>query len=80
MKEELTDIFKIIDSKLEKLYSETSFSLPDLYGEDQWRKIYIGDRVMAGNLFLRKANQGFYNDIQVLPKKDRKNRTLYFKS
>ncbi|KGI02301.1 single-stranded DNA-binding protein [Oenococcus oeni] len=80
MKEELTDIFKIIDSKLEKLSSETGFSLPDLYDEDQWRKIYIGDRVMAGNLFLRKVNQGFYNDIQVLPKKDRKNRTLYFKS
>ncbi|WP_143798943.1 DUF1413 domain-containing protein, partial [Oenococcus oeni] len=40
MKEELTDIFKIIDSKLEKLSSETGFSLPDLYGEDQWRKIY----------------------------------------
>ncbi|AZZ60595.1 single-stranded DNA-binding protein [Oenococcus sp. UCMA 16435] len=80
MKEDLADIFEIIDFKLEKLPKKTSFSLPDLYGEDQWKKIYIGDRVMAGNFFLRKVNQGFYNDIRVLPKKDRKNRSLYFKS
>lgn len=72
-------IFQTINLHLEQLPIETTFSLPELYGEDAWKKLYIGDRVMAGNLFRREVLAGHYLGIRLLPTKDRNKRTQYLK-
>lgn len=80
MKEVLRDFFQIIDKELDTLPDKSTFSLPELYGEEAWEKIYIGDRVMAGNRFRREVLQGHYPNVRLLPDKDHRQRTQYVKS
>lgn len=79
MNRELDQIFHKVNSRLESLKTGTTFSLPDLYGEEAWRNLYIGDRVMAGNFFLRRVRQGEYPHVKELADKDAKNRRQYLK-
>ncbi|KRL35649.1 hypothetical protein FD20_GL001476 [Liquorilactobacillus uvarum DSM 19971] len=76
---ELKNIFEVIDMQLANIPNKHSFSLPELYGEIEWNKLYIGDRVMTGNIFRREVLKGHYADVSLLPKKDGKNRSQYVK-
>ncbi|WP_439424964.1 DUF1413 domain-containing protein [Oenococcus alcoholitolerans] len=69
-----------IEEKLIDWPDSRSFSLVDLLGEEFWQRLYIGDKVKAGNLFLRRVRQGTYAGVKVLPVKDNFHRTLYIKS
>ncbi|KRM95093.1 hypothetical protein FC19_GL002187 [Liquorilactobacillus aquaticus DSM 21051] len=79
MNSKLKSIFEVIDAQLDDIPNNQNFSLPELYGEKEWDKLYIGDRVMAGNMFRREVLQGHYINVSLLPKKDRKKRTQYLK-
>ena len=68
MKENMKPIFDVFDANLKKIQTDEKFSLPSLYGESEWDKLYIGDKVMAGNQFLRQVRQGHYPDVKELPK------------
>ncbi len=79
MPDSLKEIFQVIDTKLEKLGNNDTFSLPSLYGEKEWQRLYIGDRVKAGNAFRREVLKGHYQNVKLLPHKDHKNRSQYAK-
>ncbi|EHN59607.1 single-stranded DNA-binding protein [Oenococcus kitaharae] len=79
MNGQLDQIFQKVNSQLEQLKTGTTFSLPDLYGQEAWRDLYIGDRVMAGNFFLRQVRQGMYPHVKELTDKDENNRRQYLK-
>ncbi len=79
MKQNMETIFKLIDTDLDKWLKGKNFSLPELIGESAWQKLTIGDRVMAGNFFLRQVRQGRYGDVEELAKKDKQNRHQYHK-
>ncbi len=80
MQKNLKNIFCVIDFQLDHLPKDSLFSLPDLYGNEAWKQLYIGDRVMAGNAFRREVLKGHYPDVRLLSEKDRQNRSRYHKS
>lgn len=79
MKENMPGIFRILETNLQNVKSGTIFSLPSLYGQNNWDRLYIGDKVMAGNQFLRKVRQGEYPEIKELPKNSRQQQRHYQK-
>ena len=79
MKENMKPIFDVFDANLKKIRIDEKFSLPSLYGESEWDKLYIGDKVMAGNQFLRQVRQGHYPDVKELPKDNQHGRRQYQK-
>ncbi|WP_258089031.1 single-stranded DNA-binding protein [Weissella fangxianensis] len=79
MKESMKSIFDIFDTNLKEIRTNEKFSLPSLYGESEWVKLYIGDKVMAGNQFLRQVRQGYYPDVKELPKDNQHGRRQYQK-
>lgn len=79
MKENMKPIFDVLDAHLKKIRTDEKFSLPSLYGESEWDKLYIGDKVMAGNQFLRQVRQGYYSDVKELPKDSQHGRRQYQK-
>ena len=79
MKENMKPIFDVFDANLKNIDAGEKFSLPSLYGESDWDQLYIGDKVMAGNQFLRQVRKGHYPGVKELPKDKQHGRRQYQK-
>ena len=79
MKETMKPIFDVFHANLTKIDAGEKLSLPSLHGEPDCDQLYIGDKVMAANQFLRQVRQGRYPDVKELPKDKQHGRRQYQK-